>query len=98
LQNEYLAFTTLVNEFPYTEMSDRSKLIATYSLCGFGNIGSLGTQIGVLSQIAPGRTGDVAGLAVSALITGILSTLSSAAIAGLLVLDEGAILAANVAR
>jgi CNT family concentrative nucleoside transporter len=51
----------------------------------------------VLSQIAPGRTGDVAGLAVSALITGILSTLSSAAIAGLLILDEGAVLAANTA-
>lgn len=73
-------------------MSDRSKLIATYSLCGFGNIGSLGTQIGVLSQIAPSRTGDVASVAVSALVTGILSTLSSAAIAGLLVNDEGAIL------
>jgi CNT family concentrative nucleoside transporter len=78
-------------------MSDRAKLIATYSLCGFGNIGSLGTQIGVLSQIAPGRTGDVAGLAVSALITGILSTLSSAAIAGMLILDEGSILAGNMA-
>ena len=76
-------------------MAARSKLIATYSLCGFGNIGSLGTQSGVLSQIAPGRTGDVAGLAISALITGILSTLSSAAIAGLLILDEGAVLAAN---
>ena len=76
-------------------MGQRSTLIATYSLCGFGNIGSLGTQIGVLSQIAPGRTGDVAQVAVSALVTGILSTLSSAAIAGMLVLDEGAILAEN---
>ncbi|KAM0719336.1 hypothetical protein Q7P37_005241 [Cladosporium fusiforme] len=85
--NEYAAFAQLANEARYTVMSERSKLIATYSLCGFGNIGSLGTQIGVLSQIAPGRTGDVASVAVSALITGILSTLSSAAIAGMLIED-----------
>lgn len=90
--NEYAAFDQLASMETYQMMSDRSKLIATYSLCGFGNIGSLGTQIGVLSQIAPGRTGDVASVAVSALVTGILSTLSSAAIAGLLVNDEGAIL------
>lgn len=71
-------------------LSPRSKLIATYSLCGFGNIGSLGTQIGVLSQIAPGRSGDVSRLAISALLTGILSTLSSANIAGLIVSNQEA--------
>jgi len=96
--NEYAAFDQLVSLDVYKAMSPRAQLIATYSLCGFGNIGSLGTQIGVLSQIAPNRTGDVASLAVSALITGILSTLSSAAIAGLLILDEGSILAGNMAR
>lgn len=69
-------------------MSPRSTLIATYSLCGFGNIGSLGTQIGVLSQIAPGRSGDVSRLAFSALVTGVLSTLSSATIAGLVIQDQ----------
>lgn len=66
-------------------MSPRSVLIATYALCGFGNIGSLGIQIGILSQLAPSRAGDVAQLAVSALITGVVSTLTSAAVAGLLV-------------
>ena len=72
----------------YANLSPRSKLIATYSLCGFGNIGSLGTQIGILSQLAPGRSGDVSRIAVSALMTGILATLSSASIAGLLIQDE----------
>ena len=69
-------------------MAPRSTLIATYALCGFGNIGSLGTQIGVLSQNAPSRSGDVSRLAVSALITGVLSTLSSASIAGLVIQDQ----------
>jgi CNT family concentrative nucleoside transporter len=86
--NEFVAFTMLTTNAEYADLSPRSRLIATYALCGFGNIGSLGTQIGVLSQIAPGRTGDVSRLAISALITGVLSTLSSAAIAGLLITDQ----------
>lgn len=72
----------------YADLAPRSRLIATYALCGFGNIGSLGTQIGVLSQIAPGRSGDVSRLAISALITGVLATLSSASIAGLVIQHE----------
>ena len=86
--NEFVAFTDLTTLERYTEMSPRSRLIATYALCGFGNFGSLGTQIGVLSQIAPGRSGDVSRVALSALFSGVLSTLSSASIAGLLVTDQ----------
>lgn len=77
----------LTNSTEYADLSPRSNIIATYSLCGFGNIGSLGTQIGVLSQLAPGRAGDVSKLAISALVTGVLSTLSSASIAGLVIQD-----------
>jgi CNT family concentrative nucleoside transporter len=92
ITNEFVAFTMLqANEdptSPYHGLSPRSRLIATYALCGFGNIGSLGTQIGVLSQISPGRSGDVSRLAMSALISGVFSTLSSASIAGLVVTDQ----------
>ena len=63
-------------------------MIATYALCGFANIGSLGNQIGVLAQLAPGRAGDISRVAVSAMLTGAVSTLTSAAIAGLLIMDE----------
>ncbi|KAK3388741.1 Na+ dependent nucleoside transporter C-terminus-domain-containing protein [Sordaria brevicollis] len=82
--NEFFAFNKLTNEEPYKSMSKRSQLIATYAVCGFGNIGSLGTQIGVLSQLAPGRAGDVSRVALSALFSGILSTLTSASVAGML--------------
>lgn len=51
---------------------------------GFGNIGSLGTQIGVLTQIAPARAGDVSKVAISALVSGIIATLTSASVAGML--------------
>lgn len=86
-QNEYSAFS-MMSEEPYNQMSPRSELIATYALCGFGNIGSLGIQIGILSQLAPTRAGDVSRLAVSALITGVVSTLTSAAVAGLVIIDQ----------
>lgn len=72
----------------YSTLTDRSRLIATYAVCGFGNISSIGIQIGVLSQLSPGRGGRVAKVAFSALVTGVISTLTSAAIAGMLVTDS----------
>ena len=60
----------------------------TNNSSGFGNLGSLGTQIGVLSQISPSRSGDVARVALSALFSGVLSTLTSASVAGMLVTDQ----------
>lgn len=45
-------------------------------------------QIGVLSQLAPGRAGDVSRVALSALFSGVLSTLTSASIAGMLITSQ----------
>ncbi|KOS20273.1 Solute carrier family 28 member 3 [Escovopsis weberi] len=87
-KNEYKAFSLLSGDPRWADLSPRSQLIATYALCGFGNIGSLGIQIGIISQLAPSRGGDVARLAVSALISGIMATLTSASIAGLVVTDQ----------
>ncbi|KAI0409032.1 NupC family nucleoside transporter [Xylaria palmicola] len=86
--NEFAAFIALTTEPRYMALSPRATIIATYACCGFGNIGSLGTQIGVLSQIAPSRGGDVSRVAFSALAAGIVSTLTSAAVAGM-VYTEG---------
>ena len=87
-QNEFVAYDKLQNDNYYNDLSDRSRLIATYALCGFANIGSLGNQIGVLAQIAPSRSGDVSRVAFSAMLTGAVSTFTSATIAGLLIKDE----------
>jgi hypothetical protein len=48
----------------------RSRLIATYSLCGFGNLGSVATQIEIIAQIAPQRAGNIASVSAGALVTG----------------------------
>lgn len=91
IKNEYAAFLVLKDE----ELSPRSRLIATYAICGFGNIGSLGIQVGILSQIAPSRGGDVSRIAVSALISGVFSTLTSAAMAGLVITNQRDLLPAS---
>ncbi|KAK1760151.1 Na+ dependent nucleoside transporter C-terminus-domain-containing protein [Echria macrotheca] len=87
ITNEFVAFNSLTTQEPFKSMSPRSILIATYACCGFGNIGSLGIQIGILSQLAPKRSGDVLKVAVSALVCGVLSTLTSASVAGMLFHD-----------
>ncbi|KAL2812519.1 H+/nucleoside cotransporter [Aspergillus granulosus] len=86
--NEFVAYSALQNDPQYDSLSTRSRLIATYALCGFANIGSLGNQIGVLAQLAPSRSGDVSRVALSAMITGAISTFTSATIAGMLIQNE----------
>lgn len=86
--NEFVAFKALVSDPRYLGMAPRSRLIATYACCGFGNIGSLGIQIGVLSQISPRRSGDVVKVSLSAFVSGVLSTLTSASIAGMLFTED----------
>lgn len=85
-------------------MTERGFLIATYCLCGFANLGSLGIQIGVLSGLAPSRAKIIAVIAPSALMFGFLSTCQTATIAGMvraafpsLLLDAGADVASQPA-
>ncbi|XP_069332432.1 solute carrier family 28 member 3 [Eulemur rufifrons] len=65
-------------------MSIRSEIIATYALCGFANIGSLGIVIGGLTSIAPSRKRDIASGSVRALIAGTIACFMTACIAGIL--------------
>ena len=61
-------------------LSPRAYTIASYGLCGFANLGSLGIQIGVLGALAPSRSKVIARIALSAMICGFLSTLQTAGI------------------
>ena len=66
-------------------LSHRAHTIATYALCGFANLGSLGIQIGVLGALAPSKVKIIATIAGSAMICGFLATLQTAGIVGMLV-------------
>lgn len=61
-------------------LSPRAYTIASYGLCGFANLGSLGIQIGVLGALAPSRGKVIARIAFSAMVCGFMSTLQTAGI------------------
>jgi concentrative nucleoside transporter, CNT family len=80
--NELVAFSKLG---PQRGMLDpRSFTIATFALCGFANLSSIGIQIGGIGALAPNRRGDLARLGVRAMLAGTMANLMSASIAGLL--------------
>lgn len=83
--NEFVAYLDLAALRAEGALSLKSEVIATFALCGFANLSSIGIQIGGIGAIAPGRKRDLARLGLRALIGGTLATLVSAAVAGMLV-------------
>ncbi len=77
--NEFFAYLELA-KMPPEALSERSRLLITYALCGFANLGSLGILIGGLSAMAPERRPEIVELAPKALFVGFLATLLSAAV------------------
>lgn len=65
-------------------LTDRSIVIATYALCGFSNIGSIGIMLGALGAMAPNRKKDITKVVVRAMIAGNVACFMTACIAGLL--------------
>jgi CNT family concentrative nucleoside transporter len=82
--NEFVAYVDLVRLKGDGVLSARSELIATYALCGFANLGSIGIQIGGIGGIAPTRKQDLAKLGLRVVLGGSLATFMTATIAGLL--------------
>jgi len=85
--NEFVAYLDLQQlisgENPV--ISERAKIIATYALCGFSNVGSIGIQIGGISAIAPERQADLAQLSIRALTAGSIACFMTACVAGILI-------------
>lgn len=82
--NEFIAYLDLQTLIKNQTISPRSQIIATYALCGFSNLGTIGIQIGGISAIAPNRQSDLAKLGIRAMIAGLLACFMTACIAGLL--------------
>jgi concentrative nucleoside transporter, CNT family len=80
--NELVAFTILGQE--RTILDPRSFTIATFALCGFANLSSVGIQIGGLGALAPNRRNDLARLGFRAMLAGTMANLMSASIVGIL--------------
>ncbi|HRY15127.1 MAG TPA: nucleoside transporter C-terminal domain-containing protein, partial [Candidatus Competibacteraceae bacterium] len=81
--NELIAYLNLA-QLPAEALSPRSRLIMTYALCGFANLGSLGILIGGLGAMTPERRDDIVALGPKAILSGTLATLMSGAVVGML--------------
>ncbi|ENM5880855.1 NupC/NupG family nucleoside CNT transporter [Vibrio metoecus] len=92
---EFIGLKTVANEFvaysqfaPYlTEaapvvLSEKTKAIISFALCGFANLSSIAILLGGLGSLAPKRRGDIARMGIKAVIAGTLSNLMAATIAG----------------
>ena len=80
--NEYVAFLEL-QRYSAAGLSETSKIIASYALCGFSNFSSIAIQIGGLSTIVPERRKEIASLGLRAMLAGTLATYCTAATASL---------------
>jgi concentrative nucleoside transporter, CNT family len=76
--NELLAYLSMAQ----TDLSDHSKLIMTYALCGFANFQSLGIMIGGLGAMAPERRSEIVGLGMRSIVAGVMATCMTAALVG----------------
>jgi CNT family concentrative nucleoside transporter len=85
VMNEFVAYSTMSQKLlaDPTWLTERSRLIASYALCGFANMGSIGIQIGGYASLAPSRRGDLTQLGPRAMVGGLLTTCLVACVAGI---------------
>jgi CNT family concentrative nucleoside transporter len=80
--NELVAFSMLGPQ--RAVLDPRSFTIATFALCGFANLSSIGIQLGGIGALAPNKRGELAKLGIRAMLAGTMANLMSASIAGML--------------
>ena len=80
--NELIAYIDMAN---MPALSERSRVLMTYALCGFANFGSLGIMIGGMSTMCPERRPEIVSLGLKSIVAGTLATCLTAATVGLIV-------------
>ena len=83
--NEFLAYQQLGEAIASGQLSERSRVIASYALCGFANFGSLAILLGGIGGIVPSRRHEVASLGLYAILSGSLASFTTACLAGILI-------------
>jgi CNT family concentrative nucleoside transporter len=85
--NEFVAYLRLAEwsqPGSMVEISDRTRQIMTYALCGFANFSSIGIQLGGIGGMAPERRGDLARLGLRAMLGGTLVAFINACVANIM--------------
>ncbi len=81
--NELIAYLDLAALAPQA-LSEKSRVIMTYAMCGFANLGSLGIMIGGIATMVPERRAEVIELGPRTLVAGTLATLSCGSLVAML--------------
>ncbi len=81
--NEVVAYSLLGQQ--KAMLDPRSFTIATFALCGFANLSSIGIQIGGIGALIPERRNELAQLGLRAMLAGTMANLMSASIVGILI-------------
>jgi CNT family concentrative nucleoside transporter len=79
--NELIAYMDLA-ALPSGALSERSRLIITYAMCGFANFGSLGIMIGGMGAMAPERRGEIVSMGMKSIVSGTIATCMTGAVVG----------------
>ena len=82
--NEFYAYPELATE-QYAALSDRSKLITFYSLCGFANLSSVGILVSGIAAMAPDRKEDLIKVSFKALVGATLASCMTGLIVGIFI-------------
>lgn len=80
--NEFIAYLNM-QAMPEGTLSDHSKLIALYAVCGFANLSSVGIQVSGIGAMCPERRGDLANLGFRALVGATLASCMCGAVVGI---------------
>ena len=86
--NEFIAYSDMAAYYDQPQggvpMTERTKVILTYALCGFSNFGAIGIQLGGIGPLAPTRRSDLAQLGLRAMFGGMLAACMTACLAGVM--------------
>jgi CNT family concentrative nucleoside transporter len=81
---EFIAYVRF-GQIPVEELSERTRVIMTYALCGFANLVSLGIMVTGLSTMVPERRDEIMELGFKSLVAGMVATATSATIVGVII-------------
>jgi CNT family concentrative nucleoside transporter len=82
--NEFIAYIEL-SKLPSDALSERSRYIMMYAMCGFANFGSLGIMLGGLITMVPERRSELVELGMKSIVAGTLATMMTGCIVGIFV-------------
>jgi len=82
IMNELLAYLELAR-LPPEVLSDRSRMIMTYAMCGFANFGSLGIMLGGMGTVVPERREEIVSMGMKSIVSGTLATCMTGAVVGI---------------